>query len=131
MHVYIGGASNGKREYVRNNLREKNAQDVLWVEGELPTEGSGLVVIAGLEKWLENTTLSEAEAVTKVMEIVETRNTIFILTDIGRGIVPMNAAQRSLRDTCGRIYQRLFAEADEVTRIWYGIAKNIKRGESS
>ena len=42
----------------------------------------------------------------------------------------MDADQRKLRDACGRLYQRLIAEADEVTRIWYGIAQIIKkRGE--
>ena len=55
---------------------------------------------------------------------------VVILTDIGRGIVPIDARQRKLRDACGRLYQRLMAEADEVTRIWYGIAQTIKkRGE--
>ena len=39
----------------------------------------------------------------------------------------MDADQRKLRDMTGRLYQRLFAEADEVTRIWYGLAKSLKK----
>ena len=66
------------------------------------------------------------------MKSIENRDVILILTDIGRGIVPMDAGQRELRDVCGRLYQRLFSEADEITRIWYGIAKTLKnRGEQS
>ena len=128
MHVYIGGASNGKREYVKTTLKN---QKFRWFEGVLPNPGNDAVVIAGIEKWLEDTTLSEAEAIAHVMEIAQGHDVIFILTDIGRGIVPIDAKQRDLRDVCGRLYQKLTAEAEEVTRIWYGIAQNIKkRGEN-
>ena len=128
MHVYIGGASNGKRSFVRETLKN---QDFRWFEGALPDPGNDAVVIAGIEKWLENTTYSEAEVVSHVMEIARGREAIFILTDIGRGIVPIDAKQRELRDVCGRLYQKLTAEAEEVTRIWYGIAQIIKKGEKT
>jgi len=88
-------------------------------------------VIAGVEKWLAETNLSEQAAIDYVMScITKDRQTVFILTDIGRGIVPIDPDQRKLRDACGRLYQQLMAEADEVTRIWYGLAKTLKkRGE--
>ena len=128
MHVYIGGAHNGKRNYVRSKIQDENVQ---WFEGELPGQGTNKVVIAGIENWLATTEMSEVEAVDHVMKLVEDREVIFILTDIGRGIVPIDAHQRQLRDVCGRLYQKLFAEAEEVTRIWYGITQTIKkRGEA-
>jgi len=138
MHVYIGGAHNGKREYVRNWLTEHGVENVQWVEGkclgnrlEVDAEVIQTTVIAGVEDWLAETDLSEQAAIDYVMScIAKDGQTVFILTDIGRGIVPMNAGQRKLRDACGRLYQRLMAEADEVTRIWYGLAKTLKkRGE--
>ena len=49
-----------------------------------------------------------------------------IATEIGRGIVPMDANMRKLRDDVGRFYQQLFSTADRVTRIWYGISQTIK-----
>lgn len=49
-----------------------------------------------------------------------------IATEIGRGIVPMEASMRKLRDDVGRFYQQLFAVAESVTRIWYGIPQTIK-----
>ena len=132
MHIYIGGAHNGKRDYVRKMLEGK---DVQWFEGTLPStqhphNSDAKVVIAGLEKWLAATDLSEEDAIAFVVERVSGRDVIVILTDIGRGIVPIDAHQRQLRDTCGRLYQRLMAEAYEVTRIWYGIPQTVKkRGE--
>ena len=134
MHVYIGGAHNGKRDYVKKTLAN---QDSEWFEGTLPGDSYPhnpdtiqTVVIAGLEEWLAKTAFSEEDAIAQVLDAVSGRDAVFILTDIGRGIVPIDAGQRQLRDTCGRLYQRLIAEADEVTRIWYGIPQLVKkRGE--
>ena len=130
MRVIIGGAHNGKRTYVKTLLEEQGNYNVQWLDGELPSPGSECIVLAGVEKWLEQCGLGEEEAINRVIQSVENRDVVLILTDIGRGIVPISAGQRELRDVCGRLYQRLLAEADEVTRSWYGIAKTIKkRGE--
>ena len=130
MRVIIGGAHNGKRTYVKTLLEEQGNYNVQWLDGELPSPGSEGIVLAGIEKWLEQCGLGEEEAINRVIHSVENRDVVLILTDIGRGIVPISAGQRELRDVCGRLYQRLLAEADEVTRIWYGVAKTIKkRGE--
>ena len=115
---------------MRTFLAEQGNDNVQWFEDELPPPGSEKVVVAGLEKWLAKTDLSEEDAIARVIKSVENRDAILILTDIGRGIVPVDVEQRKLRDICGRLYQRLLAEADEVTRIWYGIAQNIKKGEN-
>lgn len=129
MRVFIGGAFNGKREYVRKLLKAEGRNGIQWVEGGLPSPGKEPVVIAGIERWLAECSLSEERAIDQVMEIVRSRDVVFILTDIGRGIVPVEKGQRALRDICGRLYQQLLAEADEVTRIWYGIAQTLKRGD--
>ncbi|MEZ7172539.1 bifunctional adenosylcobinamide kinase/adenosylcobinamide-phosphate guanylyltransferase [Sporosarcina sp. OR05] len=133
MHIIIGGAHNGKRTYVQQQLANTAHQ---WMNCEITENCFGdwhrtdLVVIEHIEKWLARTDLPEAQAIDHILSAVEGRNTLFILTDFGRGIVPMDAKQRALRDTCGRLYQQLFARADEVTRIWYGIPQTIKkRGE--
>lgn len=141
MHIYIGGAHNGKREFVKKQLTKQGKHNVQWIEGNLLLNCMGdshpynsgtiqTIVVAGIEEWLGETNLPEEAAIDYVMKGIAGRNVIFILTDIGRGIVPVDAEQRKLRDTCGRLYQRLMAEADEVTRIWYGLAKTVKkRGE--
>lgn len=135
MHVFIGGAHNGKRDYVKEWLIERGKHNVHWFEGNCPDASNPVkldttqtIVVAGIEKWLAETKLPEEAAVEYVMNsIALEKDIVFILTDIGRGIVPMDADQRKLRDTCGRLYQRLLVEADEVTRIWYGLAKPLKK----
>jgi len=130
MQIFIGGAHNGKRAYVKHLVEQRGRLDLQWFDGVLPTVGTDAIIVAGIERWLVDTTLSEEQAITKILESVAGRDVVFILTEIGRGIVPIDADQRKLRDICGRLYQRLFTEADEVTRIWYGLAQIIKkRGE--
>lgn len=129
MHIIIGGAYNGKRNYVTTMLAGREAE---WFEGVIPSDRQHLdtdqvMVVAGIEKWLAETKLSETDAIDHVLSAVAGRDVIVVLTDIGRGIVPIDAQQRKLRDACGRLYQRLIAEADEVTRIWYGLTQTLKR----
>ncbi len=131
MHIYIGGAHNGKRQFVREQLSQ---EEVEWFEGELPKLNQIVddkkIVIAGLENWLAKTDLNEEQAITHIIKRIQHRNCIIILTDIGRGIVPMDAQQRRLRDVCGRLNQQLIVQAEEVTRVWYGIPQTLKkRGE--
>lgn len=130
MRVIIGGAHNGKRQYVKRMLAD---EQYYWVDcsaGNFEIPSDGTVVIDQIEQWLAQTELDEMEAVEFILKSIEGKDVILILTDIGRGIVPMDAEQRRLRDACGRMYQRLVAQADDVTRIWYGLAQTLKkRGE--
>ncbi|MFJ5769500.1 bifunctional adenosylcobinamide kinase/adenosylcobinamide-phosphate guanylyltransferase [Psychrobacillus sp. NPDC093180] len=124
MHVIFGGAFNGKRAYVENRIQGQNVQ---WMNAEedIPVllSNTEVVVVYGvenlvqtkLEEWLEH-----LERWNMKFEV------IVIATEIGRGIVPMEATARRLRDDVGRFYQQLFTKAESVTRIWYGIAQTIK-----
>ncbi|AOV08864.1 bifunctional adenosylcobinamide kinase/adenosylcobinamide-phosphate guanylyltransferase [Sporosarcina ureilytica] len=126
MRVVIGGAHNGKRAYVNSYLEAQKLSGFKWYEGTIPPIGSSPVVVAGLEDWLRCADLDEEEAIQVVMNSLENRSAIVILTDIGRGIVPIDKNERQLRDSCGRLYQKLVAEAEEVIQVWYGIPKKIK-----
>ncbi|MGN7385631.1 bifunctional adenosylcobinamide kinase/adenosylcobinamide-phosphate guanylyltransferase [Sporosarcina sp. SAFN-015] len=131
MRIIVGGAHNGKREYVRRMLANVPHQWLDCSVGRLEFPADVTVVIDRIEQWLAQTELPEADAVEFILKSIGGKDVIFILTDIGRGIVPMDAEQRKLRDACGRLYQRLMAQADDVTRIWYGLAQTLKkRGES-
>ncbi|WP_153730336.1 bifunctional adenosylcobinamide kinase/adenosylcobinamide-phosphate guanylyltransferase [Sporosarcina obsidiansis] len=127
MHIFIGGAYNGKTEYVRRWIGDQPAFfcTMETVASAAPEER---LIISGLQDWLRRSELSESEA-SEAVRLVSMHDTVFILTDIGRGIVPLEPEQRELRDRCGRLYQQLFKEATEITRIWYGIPQTIKRSE--
>ena len=46
---------------------------------------------------------------------------ILICDEIGNGIVPMEAEERTYRERTGRILEQLAAQADEVVRVVCGI----------
>jgi adenosylcobinamide kinase / adenosylcobinamide-phosphate guanylyltransferase len=130
MHVFIGGAYSGKTDYVMNLLADQKAE---LVDGYVPndTPASDVLVIKNLEKWLVTQDLEDDEVIVRTiltrLKILEENCALYIIvTDMGRGVVPMEKQARLLRDTCGRLYQALFAEAEHVVRIWYGIGEQIK-----
>ena len=128
MHIIIGGAFNGKRAYVNQLI------DATWYERELPEKVAGNIVLANIEGILQEHLEEEEEQVASdIAEKIrlldaQSDELVVILTDMGRGVVPLEKEQRQLRDTCGRLYQLLFKEATTITRIWYGIPEILKKG---
>lgn len=130
MQVFIGGAYNGKTDYV---MRLLDGQDIYLADGYIPENfpTCNALVIKNIEKWLITQNLEEDEVIvadilTQLKALEENCALYIIVTDMGRGVVPMDKQARLLRDTCGRLYQALFTEADRVVRIWYGIGEHIK-----
>ncbi|MGI2327765.1 bifunctional adenosylcobinamide kinase/adenosylcobinamide-phosphate guanylyltransferase [Planococcus sp. YIM B11945] len=130
MHIVFGGAFNGKRDFVKEQLKNR---DWVWHEAELPKPSTSHVVIAGVENWVKRRLeegMAEAEILQAVQShVLENTHQIWILTDINRGIVPLDPIERQQRDTVGRLYQWLFKQAASVTRIWYGIPELLKGDE--
>ncbi|MEZ0481971.1 bifunctional adenosylcobinamide kinase/adenosylcobinamide-phosphate guanylyltransferase [Planococcus sp. SSTMD024] len=126
MHIVFGGAFNGKRAYVKENMKLESS---VWLEGELPGMGEP-AVIAGLERWIRKQLEQkrpEQDILAAIRELAESGGErIWILTDISRGIVPIDPLEREWRDVTGRSYQYLFGKAQHITRIWYGIPQTIK-----
>ncbi|WP_342546524.1 bifunctional adenosylcobinamide kinase/adenosylcobinamide-phosphate guanylyltransferase [Lysinibacillus sp. FSL K6-4013] len=130
MHVFIGGAYNGKTDYVRRLYEQ---QQMVMIAGELPEAAPAcdVLVLKNLENWLVTQDLEEDEQIVQTVlatlqELEQHCTLALIVTDMGRGVVPMDKQARQLRDTCGRLYQALFKEAEQVVRIWYGIAEQLK-----
>ncbi|EGA88318.1 hypothetical protein GPDM_15894 [Planococcus donghaensis MPA1U2] len=130
MHIVFGGAFNGKRQYVKNLMQNEKAS---WHEGMMPplTRKDSVTVIAGVERWVKEELeqgLTEQQLIEKVKKTLSTSQSkqIWVLTDLNRGIVPTERIEREMRDVVGRIYQFLFTEAQQITRIWYGIPQTIK-----
>ena len=130
MQVFIGGAYNGKTDYV---MREHEGQAIFIADGLLPEHVPPfeVVVIKNLDKWLVTQNLESDELIiekilTRIRVLEENCQLSIIVTDMGRGVVPIDRQARLLRDTCGRLYQQLFKEANRVVRIWYGIGEELK-----
>ncbi len=56
---------------------------------------------------------------------------VVIATEIGGGIVPIDAAERAMRERAGRLNCLLAARADKVVRVFCGIGQVIKGGENA
>ena len=132
MRVFVGGAINGKRAHVKELV---NSQDVQWIECEevddLPEAEAQTIVLAGIESFVERHLKRTEEVVMEeFMNQLHTyrkqSDVIVIITENGRGIVPIEPETRELRDRCGRLAQQIFKEATEVTRIWYGLTETLK-----
>lgn len=132
MRVFVGGAFNGKRAYVKKLVMDR---DVQWIEcaevDDLPEVSAKTIVVAGLENFVERHLERPEEVVIddvmrKLTLYREHSVVIVIVTENGRGIVPIVAETRELRDRCGRLSQQIFKEATEVTRIWYGLTETLK-----
>jgi len=130
MHVFIGGAYNGKTAYVTQMLAEHNVAVMDGVLAEVVPD-CDVLILKNIEQWLLTQNLEDDEKliqqILKRLQTYEDSCSLYmIVTDMGRGVVPMEKQARLLRDTCGRLYQALFAKAQRVDRIWYGIAERIK-----
>lgn len=127
MHVIFGGAFNGKRAYVEQRVQGRNVQ---WLDVEVDAHvllpNVEVIVVFGVEHLLEP---KGKELLEKMEKWDEQAEVLVIATEIGRGIVPMEASMRKQRDDVGRFYQQLFTKAESVTRIWYGISQTLKGDE--
>ena len=135
MYVILGGAYNGKRSYVEQLMTTMALKEVIDCEGKLPDIAEATAnkrfIISEFETLVkpylhlpeEETAKLIAEQILRLSEISEV---FCICTDMSRGIVPLEKEMRLIRDTCGRLYQKLCHEADTVVRIWYGIPQLLK-----
>ncbi|MBO5055359.1 MAG: bifunctional adenosylcobinamide kinase/adenosylcobinamide-phosphate guanylyltransferase [Lachnospiraceae bacterium] len=108
MILVIGGAFQGKTEYVRENFGESKRvinHYHLKVKEELK-EGKD--------------PLKEAEAL-----LAETEDCVIISDEIGYGLVPVDAFERQYREAAGRVNCFLAKRAEQVIRVVCGIGTRI------
>ncbi|WP_335869892.1 bifunctional adenosylcobinamide kinase/adenosylcobinamide-phosphate guanylyltransferase [Bacillus sp. 2205SS5-2] len=143
VQLVIGGAYSGKRRVVRKKVNGGFS----WVsayEGKAFTdwraswEEKSTLVLEGWEKWLEDAILLESEDdiiresfIQLFQDLVreeQTRGeeTVLVMLEIGRGIVPIENRYRRLRDLAGWIAQDAAKLAKEVHYVWHGLAERLK-----
>jgi adenosylcobinamide kinase / adenosylcobinamide-phosphate guanylyltransferase len=141
LYFITGGAFNGKGRWVRNHFRLKNS-DTEWVrlfneslEDIHPS--MPIIVLEGLEYAVRSALLQECgdirfsfinqmESLKKWEEENPNRKVIWIGSEIGKGIVPMDHTSREWRDMTGWVYQDLAEVSQRVWLVWYGMATSLK-----
>jgi adenosylcobinamide kinase / adenosylcobinamide-phosphate guanylyltransferase len=142
LQLVVGGAYSGKRKLVREQYDEITWHSA-YDEDQLTNwkvkfTSSSMLVLEGWEKWIQhelssNSTLDEVRVsfyglIDEICELekMHGKRVIFIILEMGRGIVPMNEEDRNLRDVSGWILQYATNKADTVQYCWHGLSKTIK-----
>ncbi|WP_404405439.1 bifunctional adenosylcobinamide kinase/adenosylcobinamide-phosphate guanylyltransferase [Jeotgalibacillus malaysiensis] len=139
MHFVIGGAYNGKRKWVESQLDQASFQEVS-EPGEKIDSDVNIILFTELEHWIlkqfgrdSDETVRiwqhEVDRLTKWEDGHPDRRVVIIGTDQSKGIVPLEKEQRFTRDVLGWCHQYSAFKAERVTRVWYGLAEELKTKE--
>lgn len=131
MILIIGGFAQGKLHYVKQRyVHCEDGREVTVLDGtlELPTETGALQVIVNhLQSYIREQLRQGTDPEGMIENFgKEHPDCILICDEIGNGIVPMEAEERTYRERTGRILEQLAAQADEVVRVVCGIGQKIK-----
>jgi len=93
-------------------------------------EHTGTILVECLSMWINNMLYHDFsfEAMQKQIQNImrENKNIVFVLNDVGSGIIPDNALAREFVDISGKIAQLIAQDADAVFHVIAGIGTKIK-----
>lgn len=114
MVLVVGGAFQGKKEYVKNNYNQEYA------------------LIDNYHLLIRQQMIEGKDPLKEAVSLVKKnagRKLIIICDEVGCGVVPMEAFERRYREMVGRICCYFAGEASEVIRVVAGIGTRIKADE--
>ena len=131
MILIIGGFAQGKLHYVKQRyVHCEDGREVAVLDGTLvlPAEtGAGQVIVNHLHRSIREQLRQGTDPEAMIENFCKKHpDCILICDEIGNGIVPMEAEERTYRERTGRILEQLAAQADEVVRVVCGIGQKIK-----
>jgi adenosylcobinamide kinase/adenosylcobinamide-phosphate guanylyltransferase len=142
LQLVVGGAYSGKRKLIREQYQEitwhSAYDDHMLRNWRNLYHSSAILVLEGWEIWIKEAlssqlTLDEArnyffELIDEICECekLNGKPIIFIMLEMGRGIVPMTAEERNIRDVAGWVLQHAASKAKTVQYCWHGLVKTIK-----
>lgn len=89
-----------------------------------------IILVECVSMWINNMLYHEKsfEDIQKEMELVlaQEKNIVFVLNDVGSGIIPDNALAREFVDISGKLSQLIASQCDEVFHVIAGIGSKIK-----
>jgi adenosylcobinamide kinase/adenosylcobinamide-phosphate guanylyltransferase len=88
----------------------------------------GCYLVDCLSMWILNTLERSEEDLLEQLEHVAQidADIVFVLNDVGNGVIPIDSESRKFVDLSGMIGQRVATMCDEVYEVKYGIAVQIK-----
>lgn len=126
MVLIFGGAYQGKLEYA---LKEYGIQEkeVYHCDMETMVINFDKKVIYNLERFVLACVKEDVNAMECLADNIEKlHDKVIICDDISQGVVPVDRTERAWREMTGRCMTYLGQEADEVIRVFCGIANQVK-----
>lgn len=94
------------------------------------TNIEGTVLVECVSMWINNMLYhkrSQEAIFAEIHNLLKLKhNIVFVLNDVGSGIIPQNALAREFVDVSGKVSQILAAECEEVFHVIAGIGVKIK-----
>ena len=126
MDLIIGGAYQGKREYVMERYGLQNS-DISDGNGMKTQEDSGIKALCNVHLWVRNMCEQGKDPVEEISRLIEVNpNIILIMDEVGNGIVPMDRNERMWREQVGKTGCYLAKRASKVIRLVCGLSQQIK-----
>lgn len=131
MILIIGGFAQGKLHYLKQRyVHCEDGREVTVLDGTLALPagtGAGQMIVNHLHRYIREQLRQGTDPEAMIENFgKEHPDCILICDEIGNGIVPMEAEERTYRERTGRILEQLAAQADEVVRVVCGIGQKIK-----
>ena len=129
MILITGGTSSGKATFARNLAAQQgwreddvafNVEELLWGQ----VESAGQIAPAGDDA----ADHADRKALPATPELIErlVAKAIVTCSEVGAGIVPIDAQERAWREAVGRMSCELASQADAVVRMVCGIPVVLK-----
>ena len=124
MHLIIGGAYQGKRQFAEERFGLK-PENIFTCTGEEPD--FSCPCLDRLEEFTLSCVKAGRDSVACFRENRESwKDSVLILGDISAGVVPMEAQLRAWREENGRLGRYLGEQAESVHRLFCGLEQRLK-----
>lgn len=124
MILVIGGAFQGKKEYVLKNY-DMSENDVFIVSDKNIDLNKS--IIYNFHIWVHSIINEGDMPVDKINDMLKSLSDKIIISDeIGNGVVPTDKTERLYREQNGKVMQILARNADKVIRVYCGIGEVLK-----
>lgn len=129
MVLITGGAWQGKTDFAKNYLLEKEDRRLKIVDGSQAAEEDWLQadLFTDFHLWVARLLREDRDVYEAVNRMMEENPSITVtVNELGCGIVPVDAFDRNWRETTGRVCCLLAQKSTEVYRVTCGVATKIK-----
>ena len=129
MKLVIGGAHQGKREYAKKKYGGIEPDEFQWVDGkscsfEEVYSCRGIYHFELLMKRMMKAGEDTSHLASRIAE--KNPDIVIVSTEIGYGLVPVNAFDREYREQTGRVCTQLAELSSRVDRVVCGIGVTLK-----